>query len=105
MFAHTGLWVERVWYNRGLRQTAITQVCGIKSRVEKIRPIIFIACSNASIDHTNFRMQKAPCTLDRFVPLTGTSCAGDSCLISFFKNTSKGVPCGCGGKWRRRVIL
>lgn len=105
MFAHTGLWVEHVWYNRGLSQTAIIQVCGIKSRVEKIGTIIFIACPNASIDYTNFRKQKAWCTLDRFVPLTGTSCARDSCLISFFKNTSNCVPCGCGGKWRRGVIL
>jgi len=105
VFAHTGLWVDYVWYNRGSSQTAAIQVCGIKSRVEKIGQIIFTACPNASIDHTNFRKQKAPCTLHRFVPQTGTSCAHDSASISFFKNTSNCVPCGCGGKWRQRVIL
>lgn len=105
VFAHAGLRVEHVWYNRGLSQTAVIQVCGIKSRVEKIGPIIFIACPNASTEHTNFRKQKALCTLDKFVPLTSTSGAHDSCLISFFKYTSNCVPCGCGGKWRWRVIL
>lgn len=90
---------------RDLSQTVTIKVCGIKSRVKKIGPIIFIARSNASIDHTNFRKQKALCTLDRFVPVTGTSCARDSCLTSFLTNTSNCAPCGCGGKWRRRMIL
>lgn len=55
---------------------------------EKIGPIIAITCLNASIDHSKFRERKEPCIVDRFVLLTGTACALDSCLIPLLKNNS-----------------